>query len=239
MGKSLCSLFDFEEIYEYTVLPSIESALNDGNLKPEFISEVELVREDPESYHKHLKKFFIEKVQWLKSIYWNDQLQDGLDLDGHKIASVLCRSIIGVKPFSFSVKKAKKYIEDGNLVDNRKWLINNYLVNYKVAVDAALGLTMFDLLNTLNNQQAFDPIYEFNPDILKDEILVKGKLNYYLKPSIIQHHAPFYESLIANTAISDINNRTFDYLGFATILFQLQQHNVLESAFKQYKKNVN
>lgn len=233
MEKTFCDLFDFEEIYEYIVLPSIEFALNGDCLKTEYISATGLFREDERSYHKHLKKFFIEKVKWLKSIYWKDQLQNGLDLDGHKIASILCRSIMGVKPFSFDTDKAKKYIEDNQLENDRKWLVNNYLVNYKVAVDSAFGLTMFDLLNKLDTPELFEAFYGFSPDSLKKEIFKNGKLSYYNLPIMRQLHAPFYESVIANMAINDINNRNFDYLGFATILFQLQQYNVLDCAFRQ------
>ena len=233
MSSTFCDLFDFDEIYEYVVSPSIDFALNGGCLKTEFISTTSLVKESEPEYHKHLKKFFIEKVKWLKTIYWKDQLQNGLDLDGHKIASILCRSIIGIKPFSFDTKKAEKYIESNGLESNREWLINNYLVNYKVAVDSAFGLTMFDLLNKLDTPQLFESFYGFKPDLLKNEIFKNGKLNYYTLPIIRQRHAPFYESVIANMAISDINNRNFDYLGFATTLFQLQQYNVLDSAFRQ------
>lgn len=236
MSKAFCDLFDFEEIYEYVVLPSIKLAMNGDCLTTEFISEAGLVCEDNISYHKHLKEFFNEKVRWLTSIYWKDQLQNGLDLDGHKIASVLCRSIIGVKPFSFDINKAKKYIKDNDFVNNRKWLVNNYLVNYKVAIDAALGLIMFDLLNKLDTPQLFESFYGFEPDLLKEEIFENGKLNYYNLPIIRQRHAPFYESVVANMAINDINNRNFDYLGFATILFQLQQYNVLDCAFRQHIK---
>lgn len=43
-----------------------------------------------------------------------------------------------------------------------------------------------------------------------------------------------YKRIILKLAINDANKRDFDYLGFATICFQLQQYEVL---LKQFNKN--
>ena len=151
-------------------------------------------------------------------------------LDMHKIAAVICRSILKLKPFAFDLGKANAYnikFEKNNDLD---WLIKNYLINYKVALDVACGITLYDIIHKLG-QAKFNEDADKNKELLKTILnnVASNGLEYYenCEYSIPNSHESFYKSLVVNLMINDTNQRDFDYLGFATACFQMQQYTVL------------
>lgn len=203
-----------------------------------------------DGYIQKLSDCYEEKREWLKDAYFGDNIDDNSLLDMHKIAAVLCRSILSFKPFAFDISKANRYknrVEKELRKDKTKtenqiknellyWTINNYWSNYKVAIDIALCATYFDLVDKLGEmeQDQSKNIYHIDiVDMLKH--LTENGLDTYKKNTtpIPLSHETFYWSLIINLAINDTNQRDFDYLSMATICFQIQQYSVL---LRQYQK---
>jgi hypothetical protein len=210
-------------IYNKAVLPSVSDA--DKRVSSEFKEYCGLVNvAEKSTYPSKLELFYIEKREWLKDIYWGDA-KDGEDkLDLHKLSGVLCRSIIGNKPFAFNFDKAQEYITENKKQDDINWLVDNLYINYKVAFDAAMALTLFDLVKRLGD--AKEESYPYASDLIK-KIGRNAKLDYYDEP-FQQTHETFYNSLVMDLALNDLNGRDFDYLSFASICFQLQQYNVVK-----------
>lgn len=206
-----------------------------------------------EDYIKKLSCCYEAKREWLKNAYFGDNVDESSLLDMHKIAAVLCRSILAHKPFAFDVGRANNYrkkIERKLRKDETKteaqiknellrWTINNYWSNYKAAVDIAICATFYDLIDKLGEMETNPDRNSFNiniPEILTD-LNLNGVNTYKKGTTLIPiSHENFYWSLIINLAVSDTNKRDFDYLSLATICFQLQQYTI---TIHEYQKLLN
>lgn len=222
-------------IYPKAVSPIIEAIRKkvDDEFKKQ--ARFSLYMEEKE-YERELSRVYEEKREWLKQIYFCENrfsMPEKPLLDMHKIAAVICRSMIKMKPFAFDIEKANDYILNANKQEDLDWLINNYLVNYKVAFDSALMLNLYDLINRLSYMDLSDKSLLDNPKDIREKFLkyLAKKGFYYYKEvplNIPYSHEKFYKSSIINLAINDINKRDFDYLGFATNCFQIQQNTIFE-----------
>ncbi len=213
------------------IRPSVSNAL--ANVDEEFSDAVGLKsRIDDEHYILELSQIYEEKRDWLRRIYFGEDAikrsvgKEDFWLDMHKIAAVLCRSILACKPISFNYKVACDYLEKHDKSKDINWLSKNFLINYKIAVDVAMGICFYDLIDRLGDDENKKKIE--NVDGLIKKLSNSGRLDYYSSPTFKQNHSNFYISLIEMLATNDTHNRNFDYLSFATICFQLQNHNVLE-----------
>lgn len=201
-------------------------------------------------FETKLSKIYEEKRDWLRQNYFpknkvvdesitlnensNSSHNDKALLDMHKIAAVVARCLLLHKPISFDIDKADKFIKKNLKGNDTTWLINNYLINYKIAVDVALKISMYDLFDKLGT------VEEKGDGKLKDinytlKQISRINNDFYLPNTTLLPitHEPFYNSLVINLAINDVNKRDFDYLGFATMCFQLQQYIVLKIEFDQ------
>lgn len=209
------------------------------NLDKKFAKYAEvknLVSECENKYQENLCLMYENKRDWLKKIYFgNFKTDEDRCLDMHKIAAIICRSIIGCKPFSFDVKKANKYKKEKDLDDNLDWIIDNYFINYKVAVNCAFAIILYDLFDRLGEKSS---IIESNDEEIVNLIKVFSEQGFDMYTSSIlkSEHETFYKSSILNLAINDSNKRDFDYLGFATICFQLQQSEIMRQQLNTKKK---
>lgn len=195
-----------------------------------------------------LSQAYEEKRDWLRRNYFpknaiknenanenNENADENKDLlDMHKIAAVVARCLLLHKPISFNIDEADIYIKKHEKNKDKLWLLDNYLINYKIAVDVALRITLYDLIDRLGTAE------EEGQNKLKNMGHTLNKLSkmdnkFYLANDVLVPitHEPFYNSLVINLAINDVNKRDFDYLGFATICFQLQQYNVLKIEYDQ------
>lgn len=227
-------------LYPKIIIPAIINA--NRHTDDEFVKSVGLVNcSNNEQYISRLGNIYEEKRDWLKQIYYgsiaNRDNSNSFMLDMHKIAAVLCRSVIACKPFKFNTKAAAKYKSDNNKNQDIKWVVENYLINYKVAVDVAFGVCAFDLVDRLGEEENSGTELFIHDQLI--ELTNLGCLDYYSKPILRQTHSPFYYSLIEMLATNDTHGRSFDYLGFATICFQLQQYNVLNYNYIKIKEKYN
>ena len=221
-----------EVIFPEIISPALKiSFSNTDNEYSRFVGLTSLLNEN--DYKIKLSNLYEEKREWLKKIYFpkigicsidgnsnKENNADGQLLDIHKIAAVLARCILELKPFAFFLDKAENYIKKYNKFSDFNWLSRNYLINYKFAIDVAMLLNLYDAIDKSNRATNCDKnqlIKNFN----------EFGFDYYKNPILDIEHESFYNSLIINLAINDLNERDFDYLGFATICFQLQQYSAL------------
>jgi len=229
-GMAILSEHFNDALWPLIIKPTIESA--DKDIDPEFKDFVEVDSfVNMDDYKTKLSTLYERKRDWLKRIYFRyAQPNDETLLDMHKIAAIICRCIIGCKPFAFDVDAANKYKDNKNKNENLDWIINNYFVNYKVAVNCAISITLFDLFDRLGEISKSQHIIDVK-NIL-NSINEKGFDLYQREPMLLKtNHESFYKSIIIQTAINDINKRNFDYLGMATTCFQIQQYEVLRSEY--------
>ena len=225
-----------EYLWPNVIKVAIENAKE--KIDPDFVRYVDLTCSlENEEYERQLSCLYERKRDWLKRIYFGFA-QPSYDkrLDMHKIAAIICRCLIGCKPFSFDVAKANEYKDSNSKNNQLDWIIDNYFVNYKVAVNCALAITLFDLLDKLGDTKQEASIISVN-DIVS-QIVKNGFDLYNTDPVLLKsEHEVFYKSLILNVAINDVNKRDFDYLGFATTCFQLQQYEVVRCEYNRLRKS--
>lgn len=218
--KELSKHFD-ELLWSKFILPALTKAESD--LNKDFSDYVGLKNIVSDEYKMALSSIYEEKREWLKNIYFGDfKTSEERCLDMHKIAAIICRSIIRCKPFTFDVEKANEYKQNYKLDKDLTWIINNYFVNYKVAVNSAFLITLYDLYDKLGEKAREEQPNDKILEMIKN--FSEHGFEMYRSSIIKLEHESFYKSVILNLVINDTNGRNFDYLGFATMCFQLQQN---------------
>lgn len=230
----------FENIWNNIISKSIEfckAELDDNFKKYANVETVNLTE-----YKIQLEQIYKRKLQWLKKNYLPNEKNPTLDF--HKLSSVMCRSMIGVKLFTYDISKSEKiFIEISsnkslNQFDKIQWQINNVYINYKLAFLVAEGIVFVDLLywtqnkiDSIKNKYDKDSIENnVNKSMTKLEIYknlinvlnIKHNRLCNYKPS--SSHDDFITSGIIALMKNDYLNRDFDYLQFSLSMFQWQEY---------------
>lgn len=215
---------NFDNFWKFAINPSIHKALEE--LDPIFIKDCGFIQKEEKSYKKILEGIYTEKREWLKSVYLPHEKDPILDM--HKLSAIICRSIIGNKPIIFDTSKAlimaknqDKLLQNNQTLNDKdkqikriQWFVDNVYVNYKIAFDASIGIAYVDLFHLFQDN---------NQDDLKNKLEKIGTFIFYERSNC---HENFRNSTILALMKNDLLNRKFDYLSYATIMFQLQQHTI-------------
>ena len=203
-----------------------------------FVQNASLRIKDLKKYRKQLKELYFEKRKWLKSEYL--PYDDIPRLDFHKLGSIICRCIIGNKPFLFDDKYAQKYVleEHRNLCPdyehNRllRFQIDNIYINYKLAFLVAEAVAFNDMKFWTNVQiDVLSKKNEKDSELLISvyrKFLEKNRISKLVDYEQSSYHDTFYDSMVTCLMKSDILLRDFDYLTFSALLFQWQQYTKLK-----------
>ena len=98
----------FDYFWTYVVSPSIRKCINE--VDKDVSKKIKLKKEEDSQYKLELSEMFKRKREWLKREYLSNE--DDPTLDFHKFAALLCRGVIGNKPFSFSLKEAEECFDE-------------------------------------------------------------------------------------------------------------------------------
>lgn len=208
----------FNFLWEEAILPAIEICTKE--MHSNFLALVTC--NDPNKYKKAIESLYREKREWLKKLYLHNKVaenEEKANLDMHKIAAILIRSIIGCKYFVFDQKKTIEIAEALPKEQRLGWLKDNAYINYKLAYYVGLKVIKIDLLYSYLRKDG----NEFSVDADKER-----ELKYIIENGIYEypengHHGDFETSMIVMLMKNDVNGRDFDYLGIATILFQIEE----------------
>ena len=224
---------DFENCFQYfwekIVLPTLESVLNEADSDFKEAVGFGYAYGNLDEYKQNVKRYYREKRQWLKNYYLPHE--DTARLDQHKIGAVWCRTLLANKPFAFDAKAAVQFIDakfpttdvypgSGGYGDNSAWFVKNVYANYRAAYLVSLGIVYCYLV--------YDCSEKGNdlPDYLRDGgyeyFKEKGRLRC---PLPRKGHTDFTASCIIALMKNDINHRDFDYLSYATVLYQIEYYN--------------
>lgn len=182
-----------------------------------------------EEYKQAVKRYYREKRQWLKTYYLPHEKT--ARLDQHKLGSLWCRTLLAYKPFFFDAEAAEKFVcakfpspkarsKSHECQDNSEWFVRNVYVNYRVAYLVSLGIVYIYLLFDCHEKD------DSLPDYLKD-----GAYEYFLNKGNLRcpppraGHTNFTASCIIALMKNDTNQRDFDYLSYATVLYQIEYYN--------------
>lgn len=208
----------FEDFWKYAIKPAIDRAYL--QMDENFKRECKVFIKNEKTYKKQLEKIYKEKREWLKKQYLPAEEKPLLDM--HKLSAIMCRSILQCKPIVFNVEAAVKFFEEycrtkiaeectSDGTKNRiEFATTNIYVNYKIAFRASIGINYIDLFYRLSVENKKN-------ELKKLEDL--GDLIYYKKSD---NHENFCNSIVLALAKKEAGNRNFDYLNYATIMYQLQ-----------------
>lgn len=212
---------NFRSIFKSIVtplIPQIESEMDE-----KFKLSTGFLIKDLNSVCKQCELFYERKKIELKKIFYGDRFslsdESTLLFDIHKVASISCYSLIKHKIFAFDENNAVQFIKQRKIEDTT-WIINNALVNYKLAFHMSASMIYYKLLYDANNQH--------NTELEKAIKSQKGLSLYRTRTG----HESFANSVILDLAKRDIHKRSFDYFLYSALLFQLEEYN------KEFFKNI-
>lgn len=219
---------DFDKLWELAIEPSIKKCIVDVDER--FKRECKFTTQELTKYRSDLESMYKRKREWLKKTYLPHDKSPLLDF--HKLGAIVCRCLIGYKPFTYDEKKAEDmwcdvycntHMEHDERMD---WEVSNLYINYKLAFLAAVGIAYVDLLDWASRKRdkavgtlEFDVYEEF-----RKALVVSQGLLFYQKPKM---HENFENSTIIAIMKSDLLQRDFDYFLFAIILYQIQENTKL------------
>jgi hypothetical protein len=167
------------------------------------------------------EKYYQKKREEVKKAFYGEYHKGDSEtehrMDFHKIGAILCRTLIEYKVYSFDTSRCKEFVDN---VDgyNTNWVVKNALINFRLAFYVSVVFlyqsmlfeyetTDIDLYNKLADAENLD-LYE--PSIDPKENTVRES---------------FENCMVLDLAKRDIGNQSFDYLMYAIVLYQLEQHN--------------
>lgn len=211
---------NFRLIFENIVTPLIPQM--SAEMDDAFVSSTGFRIKDLSNCCAQCESFYERKKVELKKIFYGDKfsLSDEriLLFDIHKVASISCYSLIKHKIFAFDENRAVRFIRDRKIEDTT-WIINNALVNYKLAFHTSVSMIYYKLL--------YDADKQFN---IKLDNALKSQKGLSLYKTRVGHES-FANSIILDLAKRDIHKRSFDYFLYSALLFQLEEYN------KEFFKN--
>ena len=212
----------FALFWDILVQPIIKKVYSEVDQDFKVACDFDYAYSNQDEYKKNLHEFYRDKREWLKTVYMPHE--DSPKLDMHKLGAVLCRSLLNYKPFYLDYAKAEQYVVNRfNSADpsgNADWFFSNIYASYKVAFYASIGTSYLNLLyRCKKNGDA--PAYDF--------FNAQQCLSTYYKSKT---HEDFDNSCMLALQKNDILCRDFDYLGYAILLYQLEQFNYPTSGEK-------
>lgn len=202
---------DYEKIYSQDVVKVVDDSLSE--MDANFRNETQAKDIMDKQYLCLFSKTFRKYRRRLKDIVYGNN-EHGL-LNPTKLASVLCHTLIDCKPIKFTSDKAEFLINKSLESNDKIWLVNNVLINYKIAILSSLRLIYEDILASYKPAKG-------------TEILNHGHLaNYELYDNM-----SIQSNLIINLARNELLGQDFDELNYALIMFQWREYTIKQFALK-------
>lgn len=165
-----------------------------------------------DDYHSYRERF--------KEVYHRRKNEAKWDL--FKISSIMCYSIIKNKPIRFDNEELKDFYLNENLNKDSQYIINNHLINYKIAFRVALGFVYVDMLYEYLNKCS-NSSNEIDMRIYQT-LKKHSKLEMY-KYNSNSDNDSVEEIVIKDLAINDIYERDFDFLMFTALMVGVKEYN--------------
>lgn len=245
----------YDEIWTNVIEKSIRLCVQ--QLDETFKKESKFSVCDLDDYKLQLRKIYKRKRQWLKKVYLPNN-EDAI-LDFHKLSAIMCRCIIGIKPFKFDLSIAERHFvevqerENYSQKDKISWQVDNVYVNYKLALLVSEGMIYIDLLyqtkcmiDELEKKcNSVDSSQENNDDYKRD-LLIYQQIIKMLQSSCCRlcryQESPSHDDFLISSIIALMKNdyleRNFDYLQFSISMFQWEEY-TKKQLYEQALKNIN
>lgn len=214
--KSLSDNFDF--IWDNWIIPLASKIYEDMDTDFCAFCNVRMKKDDFQNIRTKASVFYLNKRKALKSEYYGKDYTDKHRMDFHKLSAIFCRTLIEYKLFDFDIEKCEKFIELRNInKTNTDWLVKNALVNFRMAFYISVVFLYQSML------------FKYSSNIvIYNKLKMHKGLDLYKSASMNTNgkvHESFENCIVLDLAKRDINNRSFDYFMYSTIMFQLEEYN--------------
>ncbi len=186
---------------------------------PAFLAEADLHYQGGRVRLEELEAEFHRQRQAFKRECYGEKPERnrGQLLDSRKIAAVLCKTFLNLKPFYFDVDAADRYAmtqkQRQSSVDYTKWAVNNTLINYKFAHLVGTQLVYISLLSELLRD---DTTVEMG-----EELNRIGHLIHYRTDVC---YDTFDTNIVVGIARADVENQELNMMLYAMLLYQVEMH---------------
>lgn len=221
--QDLLNCDNFQFILEAWIYPLIDDLYD--KMDKDFIKECNVEKRDYRSYYPQMYSYYHNKRTLLKINYYGKDYKENPSvphrMDVHKLSAIICRTMIEYKMIDFDVNSCYKYIEDNKIPkDNTQWLIDNALINFKIAFYASVVFLYQYMLFHYGESK------EKNDILIHDKLIESKKLNLYFEKHNVNQHESFINCMILDIAKRDLGDRSFDYFMYSIIMYQLEEYNI-------------
>lgn len=214
------NLTNFQFVWENWIEPLADDIYN--QISKDFIDRCNVEKRNMAELRKGAERYYKERRKALKiNFYGKDYEEEWLKphrMDFHKLSSILCRTLIEYKIFDFDVAECEKMAAEIDKTDT-DWLVKNALVNFRMAFYTSIVFLYQSMLFKYSEKA---------PEITK-ALRDKKKLELYnqVQKDDVEGriHESFENCMVLDLAKRDISNRSFDFLMYATIMYQLEEYN--------------
>ncbi len=217
-----------KELWDYTIKEEINRAYQ--NADSDFVTKTEMIKnEESKILHKLQSSYLSVREELKENWYGKDHDVNNL-MDMHKYSAVICSAILNTKPIVFDTEKAYEYVinQNSNKSHTADWIVNNVLINYRIAFNVATMLVYYDTIDKLK----FDNDgKEINDNEIVYNRLIKRRNLFVYKDN--NQHESFVNSTIFAMAKNDQEGKDLDCLFFANILYQLQEYALLKLKYEE------
>ncbi len=208
---------NFQFIWQEWIMPLADDLLKEVDI--DFCEKTDLKKRDMEELLAPAEKYFKKKRKELKIVFYGNGYENKIHrMDFHKLSSILCRTLIQYKVFDFDITECEKIAESKDEKDI-DWLVKNALINFRLAFYASVVFLYQSMLFEYDNDENIE-VFE---KLKKKECLdLYENHNKNFSNGV---HESFENSVVLDLSKRDINNKSFDFLMYATIMYQLEEYN--------------
>lgn len=213
----MSDISSFEFVWHKWIVPLVNDLFKQTDA--DFVSYVGLKTRNMDELAEGAEKYFKKKRTELKIEFYGKGYADGEHrMDFHKLGALFCRTLIEYKVFDFDISKCETIVQ-GKSNKDIGWLVKNALINFRLSFYTSVVFLYQSMLFKYDkdeSRQLFEGLKK-NKHLDLYETNKKSDLNTV--------HESFENSVVLDLAKRDINNRSFDFLLYATIMYQLEEYN--------------
>lgn len=201
----------FDYIWDHIVCPVVDACLDEAD--KQFAEEFRLLKKQSRGLKSGLHREYHAIREAVKCDYHSQNLNGKLDMD--KLAAVFCYALIKQKACTFD--NIDFSLEHDYSLISESYIVNNYLINYKIAFHVALGIAYLGFMRTLSARPENTSVIE--------ALKTNGCLKLYDHTQ--NGHDSFFTVVVKGLLHCDLTGKDFDFLLFSNLLYGIEEYNYL------------
>lgn len=214
----------FDDFWNVVIMPVIDSSFNE--MDKDYVTITNAKCKDLNVLHDVIEKKYKELRHQTKILFYKESNKDRL-LDSRKLGAVICAVIANNRPIFFNEDEAGEYAQKKREIFDDKayneWACDNFLVNFKIAYLASVGLVYHSCLYCLSkNEPLLEKDFEIEKkEAFRNKLEAIGRMCNY--PKCLNFDA-FGINMIISLARTCLSNNELDIEMYALQLWQIEMY---------------